>query len=431
VSSTIDFTVDDVVKVGLETQGRPLETSLDVATEEFKTVAGHIHNQYDDIILGLSGGKDSRLIAASLVAAGRVPRFATNNDIPAEGETARELVRILSEKRGITIDHTVKLAAQPANVFAHGLRDRVVRLQHRYDYQFPYTYAVRPALAELLPDKADRANITGAGGELATGYWYAKPDDKPEPDEIVALNHLVPDVTGIDPAAVEQERERVLAILQRGKDLGVQGPHMCDYLYLVERVRRWYSSAYSLSMITPFLHPAMVAVMFSLTAEQKRDRVLHTSLTDRLVPEWADVPYVTGYSPTSTVPKVWEGDGLKVIADLIDTAQGPIAKLLDERIAEQLLVTPKGSARKSLQRFAYMAVASQQLEPHTVQPSTNETYRRVVAQKKAQQKKPSVPRPRRRPATTRDKVLARMQWIKRTPVGRAVWNKLRAQIRRG
>ncbi|MEV6491033.1 hypothetical protein AB0M20_20850, partial [Actinoplanes sp. NPDC051633] len=277
-------------------------------------------------------------------------------------------------------------------------------------------YVVRPAPAQLLPPAPVRASITGAGGELGTGFWYPKPGQDQTPEQ-AALAHLL-GPAGVVPAYAEQEHERVTAILRHAKDIGVRDEHLIDYIYLVHPMRRWSSAAYMLNIVTPFLRPGLVSVMFSLTAQQKRDRVLHFGLVKHLVPEWADVPYVAGgvaaTTNTSTVPKIWEGDGPEVIADLLDTAQGPLAKMVDTKTIEDMLSGKRPPSPKAMQRFSYLAVASHRLEPDTVQPSTGATLRRVtrVRQRAARQASP----------TTGDRIVARMRWVKRTAAGRAIWN---------
>jgi hypothetical protein len=82
-----------------------------------------------------------------------------------------------------------------------------------------------------------------------------------------------------------------------------------------------------------------------------------------------------------------------------------------------MLVKQTGAARKGLQRFSYLAVASHRLEPETVRPSTGATYQRVRASI-AESAPPSNP------------FLSRMQWIKRTAAGRAIWAAVRSRIRR-
>jgi len=212
-------------------------------------------------------------------------------------------------------------------------------------------------------------------------------------------------------------------MLRHAKDIGVHDEHLIDYVYLAQSLRRWLSAAYMLHIVTPFLRPSLVSAMFSLTPQQKRDRVLHTGLTQRLVPEWAGVPYVSGGSPTSTVPKIWEGDGVEVIADLLDTAHGLLVELLDTRQVEQMVLEKRPMSPKALQRFSYLAVASHQLEPGTVRPSTGATYQRVLAKKAAAA--------RRESPSTQDKFVARLRWVKRVPGGSAVWDAVRKRTRRG
>src|SRR5215475_14838720 len=103
------------------------------------------------------------------------------------------------------------------------------------------------------------------------------------------------------------QRDRISAILDHAAFVGLVGAEQIDYVYLVERMRRWSTSAYELGMVVPFLTPDVVAAMFALTPEQKRGRVLHNGLLARFVPEWVDVPYVTIGTGKSSATRVWDG----------------------------------------------------------------------------------------------------------------------------
>jgi asparagine synthase (glutamine-hydrolysing) len=146
---------------------------------------------------------------------------------------------------------------------------------------------------------------------------------------------------------------------------------------------------------------------FALDGRQKRDRILHPRLTERLVPEWAGVPYVSGWTGASTAARIHHGDGPHVIAGLIDTVHGPITRLLRRDAVERALATVTDDDAKSqriLQHFAYLAVASQQLEPeHTG------------------------PRPTTLAGTVRSRVVPRLRWIRRTAAGRRVWDACRSR----
>ncbi len=435
LSTQTRYAVDDVVLDGLAAQGQPLQQSLASAADGFTTTAAATCDLYgDDVVLGLSGGKDSRLIAASMIAAGRAPRMFTNNDTLAEGEVAQHLVQLLKDKRGLDVRHELRTVGAPAEVLAVGLRERVERLQRRYDHQFPSSYTVRPAGPVLLPGAPRAATLSGVGGELVTGYWYPRQigDGAPTVKEVTLTRLLsaVPQAVA-DPSVLAAERERILAILQHAEQIGLSDVHLADYVYLVERVRRWYGSAYTVGMVTPYLSPQFVSASFALDAQHKRDRVLHPRLTEHLVPEWAEVPYVSGWTGPSTAARIQHGDGTRVIADLLDTAHGRVAGLLRREAVEKALeqVTDEDvRAQRILQHFAYLAVASDNLEPHTVRPATSATLTRLAMRHAARNERLDVRSPTGR--LFRARIVPRLQWIKKTAPGRQLWRRARAAAQR-
>jgi asparagine synthase (glutamine-hydrolysing) len=417
------YSVDDVVMSGVARQGRQVEKSLDQAAQAITNTAAGMSDLYGKAItLGLSGGKDSRLIAASLIAAERMPRFSTSDDTPAEGDVAAELMQILRDKRGLQPDHKLYKAGAPANVLKVGLRDRTVRLQRLYDFQFPSTYTVRPAVQERLPRTAVSAGFSGAAGELCTGYWYPKVEGRtPEEESLLHLTHAVPATVAAEESAAA-ERRRITGLLDHAKDIGVHGLHLIDYIYLVERVRRWYTSAYVIGRVTPFLSPGFVAATFGLTAEQKRDRLLHTSLIDRFVPEWSNVPFVSVATGRSTATRIWDGDGVHAIAELLDTVHGPITEVFHRQKVENALMPAareRQSAQRTLQQFTWLAVASEQLEPGGVRPATGATYALITAL--PTESKPPRPAVYAKPELN---IRSWLRWLKRTRVGKAIRRRL-------
>jgi hypothetical protein len=106
-------------------------------------------------------------------------------------------------------------------------------------------------------------------------------------------------------------------------------------------VRTWShgttTSAYAIGMVTPLLAPGFIATAFAVTVEQKRGRLLHTELISRLVPEWSEVPFVGVSTGKSTAARVWDGDGVRVIAHLLDTAHGSITQLVRRDAVEKML----------------------------------------------------------------------------------------------
>jgi hypothetical protein len=420
LTTQLRYGVDDVVMSGIAARGRPVDESLDLAAQAITTTASSIGDLYaDQMSLGLSGGKDSRLIAASLIAAGQLPRFITNEDTAAEGEVARELMQILRDKDGLEPEHQLVRSGAPARVLTVGLHQRTVQLQRRYDFQFPSTYTARPAVPALLSDNAAPPSFTGAAGELATGYWYPEVDgEAPEQLALTRLMSGVPADVAAESAAASQ-RDRITGLIDHAKGIGLADLHLLDYIFLVERVRRWTTSAYSIGRITPLLSPGFIATTFALTVEQKRAWLLHTELIKRLVPEWSEVPFVRVTTGRSTAARVWEGDGVRVIADLLDTAHGPITQLIRRDAVEKALtsvVRKRRGDQHALRQFTWLAVASQPLEPGTVrQPPTFAAYARVTAP-------PKPPKPPKPPVK---RWRSRLRWVKKT----RLWKALRRRLR--
>ncbi|MFJ6950529.1 hypothetical protein [Micromonospora aurantiaca (nom. illeg.)] len=422
LTTEIRYAADDVVRSGLADRDRPTDERLDRAADALTRSVASLHRLHDgEVTLGLSGGKDSRLIAATLVAADRTPDLVTNDDTPAEGDVARELVRLLRDRRGLELPHRLTPAAPPETVLGTGLRDRARRLAALHDHQFPSTYLTRPAARTRLPDQVRPPSLTGAAGELVVGFWYPRPDADPAPTpEQAAMSKLlaaVPRGTTTS-EALAAERDRVTALTAHARELGLRDEHLIDYVYLVERMRRWCTAAYTTGMVTPFLAPGFVAASFAFTAAEKRARLPHTALIARLVPEWADVPFVSSATGPSRATRIWEGDGVAAVADLLDTVHGPLTELIRRPAVERELRTAARGGRpdpRVLAQFTALAVASERLEPDFTGPSTGATYERVTAP----------PRPRTSPESR----LAGLRWLRRTRLGDRLWVMVRRQVR--
>ena len=293
VESQARIGVDAIVLAGRAGADR-LEEALDEAAQALIGTATGLSQIYSGPIeLGLSGGKDSRLIAAASLAAGLRPNLVTNIDVPEEGETASELVAIVRKTRGIDLSHRLRMVSDPATVLDVGLAERIDRFQRRFDYEYPSSFSVRPPPQLRLEMDVD-VRLSGVGGELVSGYWYPKAEQTPADTATRQLMRAIPrEALRSDVRAAEVARIR--GILAAISEAGLDAEHIIDYLYLVERVRRWYSSAYSFMVITPFLAPGFVKASFAFDPRDKRERAVHARLLRRLMPEWADIPFVSDH----------------------------------------------------------------------------------------------------------------------------------------
>jgi asparagine synthase (glutamine-hydrolysing) len=273
------------------------------------------------------------------------------------------------------------------------------------------------------------------GGELAVGYWYpahADGDGSRERAFEAALRHLM----SASPAwarsddVTTAERLKIVAILDHAVELGLSDLEAIDYAYLVERVRRWYSSAYFVGMVTPFLSPHFVRASFAISPAQKRARVLHQEILERLVPEWADVPYVTASSGRSTGTRISEGDGLTAIGDLLGTVDGLLTRLMRQDSIETALARfangrGGGPEERVLQHFVCIAMANQTLEPAAIRTRPSSGW---VSQGIARAAAPPVAVSAGTSGRIFSRFARRLAFVKRYPGGRVSWNAARAVL---
>jgi hypothetical protein len=362
------LTLDDIARGGHERRGHGGDDLVGLAEQVaggIARVGASLARLYSGPIeLGLSGGKDSRVIAAALVAAGLTPAVSTNTTTPAEGATAAELVERLHRRRGMRLEHTMHAGGTPAVVLTEPLLERAQRLRLAYDHQFPSTYLPRPAVA-LAPSEMRRPSITGAAGEILTGYWHPQDGSgcsEDVTDLLLKKICVVGDVGNLSDSAREAYAERVRSLSARAARAGLTGLDVTEYAFLDTRMRRWNTAAYHPGMVTPFLAPEVVAAAFALTPEEKIAKALHMVLLDRLVPEWAGVPFVSISTGRNRATRIWDGDGLLTIRRLATRDPGTLASMIQRdavarAVADARTVRPASGSAKVLEQFVTLAVA--------------------------------------------------------------------------
>lgn len=331
----------------------------EVSGELAEAAAGHLTDAAASLaavyqgtpIVDLSGGRDSRLVAAAFIAAD-VPCVLHSHDaVPGDLDTALDLVELLPRR----VEHQVRTlaarspTAQPAPIEA---LDRATRW-HRYAEGLrpcSYLYGVAPASI----DADTRLVIGGVGGEAAHGYFY--------PGDLDALLRVSTDVrldrlasrilsrqapvAGAAPQAVAEVREHVRGVLRRVSDLGVGGAAVLDFYYVLERMRRWGTTAERIGTVSPLLSSQFIRAALSLSSAQRRTNVLHRAVTRLLVPQWADVPYFPGevaQSPHAAIRATRRSRvrrlGAAVDADAIEAmfaARGPWSGAFDVPVMQAL-----------------------------------------------------------------------------------------------
>ncbi|MGY4765673.1 hypothetical protein ACXC9Q_02005 [Kribbella sp. CWNU-51] len=257
----------------------------------------------------LSGGRDSRVVAAAFLAAGVDLKLNSHDAVPGEVEVAESLVRALPG----TVEHVVSRKPPGGPVRPQPVKPQPLELVERARRWHRYAEGLRPAsyLFHAPPKNltaVDHLAIGGAGGEVAHGHFYPADvlqlDELPLQRKLHAFGNrlqtrLTPTAGPGEPAraAVGEQIERVLLTAVHG---GIQNATMLDYFYVVERLRRWGTTGERSGVVSPLLIPAFVRAAFALDPAHRVDNALHGALVRRLVPEWADIPF---FKPTAAAPR--------------------------------------------------------------------------------------------------------------------------------
>jgi len=294
----------------------------------------------------LSGGRDSRVVAAAFLAAGVEVKLNSYDAVPGELEVAESLVQSLK----VPVEHAVsrKTAGTRSQV-----KPQPLELVERARRWHRYSEGLRPASYLFhAPPKSLAAvghlAIGGAGGEVAHGHFYPPDvlqlDALPLATKLHAFsNHLQ---TRLTPAAgpAEASRDAVAGqidnVLRAAVHGGIESATMLDYFYVVERLRRWGTTGERGGVVSPLLVPSFVRAAFALKPAQRVGNELHRGLVQQLVPEWADVPFFKPTRVRGSTPRV------RRLADAADRDQ-----------IEDLLQDVEGFDRRALNTLWAASVA--------------------------------------------------------------------------
>jgi Asparagine synthase len=257
--------------------------------------------------LALSGGRDSRIVAAALAAAG-VPFTAGTRGTPSHPDVviAKEVARRLgiahrTNTRGTrTVPHSVDVDVEEWTIQSLRASDGLLG-------GFEGVPAVRPRFNPSI-------TINGHCGELFRGGYatYARTDDLTNPDAFW---------TRLRRTAVPILAPSARATLPPGEVAGstipiAAGAARMTQLYLDERIGRWASAvamarASSRALFQPLLDGEVVARALGCDPEDARTERLAFEVLRLLRPDLADLPITARRwsfeesGPTDLAPEGW------------------------------------------------------------------------------------------------------------------------------
>ncbi len=244
------------------------------------------------LTIGLSGGRDSRLVA-SLLARACVPfEMSTTETYPAETEVAKLVASVVAPGRLLTVREKAEprapgdLEASAAALVAH----------HEGMYEPAYVGRVQPR-AMLLPQRAASPSVGGAAGELAHGHYYHPLAESSllALTSVQAVAHLVKRTTTalmFTDAGLDALRDHMNALGQEASAHGFEGAKVLDWFYLRERLRRWSGLGdVARWNIAPLASAAFGVPALAQSVPSALASSLHRELIEVLQPALAGVPF--------------------------------------------------------------------------------------------------------------------------------------------
>lgn len=273
----------------------------------------------------LSGGRDSRVVAAASVAAGLEARYLTSDATPGEADVARALVaaapgepdHVVRKQKGGSATPTTPLLERARNL--HRLHDGV---------RHPQKLRGKMTLPRPRPQGA---KLSGHGGEIAHGFFYKSRGElwrlRGSRRRLVAriMRFFEKGHGGASPESYAAAEEAVRDTLSAGRDRGMRGPALLDWFYLVDRFPHRSGMATDSERIALFAGPAVIAASFRLSPSERVEAKLHDELIARSVPAWREIPYFeapSGPAPRLRRERLWEVEADALAVEEILAAGG-------------------------------------------------------------------------------------------------------------
>jgi len=281
----------------------------------------------------LSGGRDSRIVAAAVVAAGIEARFHTSDKTPGEADVARELVRLAPHP----LEHRVRHGEGEDPTPTAPLMERALRLHLLHD-GMRHPQKLRGNL-KLPRSRPSGATLSGHGGEIAHGFFYKTRREVRRirrGGEKAIVSRLMRFFTKRHDAArgeaYDLARGEIERTLAQGRGFGVKGPDLLDWFYLMDRFAHRSGLASHAERVSVFATPAFIQAAFALKPEQRIEATLHREVVSLLVPAWRDVPYFKAQAvrmPATRRRRIWEHPPDAQVVERIIAEDGPWTELYE------------------------------------------------------------------------------------------------------
>jgi asparagine synthase (glutamine-hydrolysing) len=285
-----------------------IEDAVPLAAALLRTSLNALLDDHPEAVLQLTGGQDSRLLLSAIPVARRRGLRAMTLGVPGSGDVT--VARRLAERYGIQHEvHGLAALDSLGNAAAWNLSlQAAIRLDGMSD---PIALAALD-VAESSFDQGVR--ISGLGGEVARGFYYAgavreRPFTRKDAERLAAWRMFVnesvepelldPDFSAWARATASAEVATVMAAA------GEEWFRATDELYLRHRMQRWAGATDTAVgvrrvVINPMLCQQFLSIASSLPPAAKAHSRFLARLQMELDPELGRIPLESRPAPAAT-----------------------------------------------------------------------------------------------------------------------------------
>ena len=244
----------------------------------------------------LSGGRDSRLLAAIALELGLTDELWTSSPPELDLEIAGQLVARLDRPMvWTTRDKTAETrerdrAALDAGTDTVALWDRLIRYQAFGEGEGATTLHTTPPRPRTM---LDRPMVWGIGAEFGRAFYYRLGDTAHPASAVRSFWDTVADGGRlVDPLAAHD----LLVPLARSirgsiEEAGIAGLHQLDHAYVFQRVRRLQNRLGTTSGLRPYFTVPYLRGTLGRPPSERARMTYHEALVARAYPAWAGIPY--------------------------------------------------------------------------------------------------------------------------------------------
>lgn len=245
-------------------------------------------------IADLSGGKDSRLLAAAALKSGVTETVRTVRTDHGEVETAERLVDAYPGP----ITHLVTEVSQPkTGAVEMDLESHVAATIIGNEGATVASTALRgPTFSGYVSLTGARFNGHGGealhGGEYCGGAWKEKLAGRGISGALERMVAMINVARGTSDHGRESAVEAVRKRLETGAAMGIDTAYgLLNYFYSAERMPLWASSSPNRSMITPYYSSGLLHHIGRTYTEETNFSKFYFEILGSLVPAWTEVPF--------------------------------------------------------------------------------------------------------------------------------------------